>query len=85
MVVQIRVGEYQRGIHKLTIQKQAQHRVHKTNKKKTKAQCYMCWTPLLIYVKNTNDVNKTSALLQTIGGTGHRFHAEMVADFTALN
>ena len=35
--------------------------------------------------KNTNNVNKTSALLQTIGGTDHRFHAEIVEDFTELN
>jgi hypothetical protein len=27
----------------------------------------MCWTPL--YVENTNNVNKTYALLQTNGGT----------------
>jgi len=34
---------------------------------------------------NTNKINKTSALLQIIGGKDHRFHAEIVAYFTALN
>ena len=34
---------------------------------------------------NTTKVNKTSGLLQTIGGTDRRFHAEIVAYFTALN
>ena len=82
-VVQIKVGEYRRGNHKGTIQKHWQHRVHNTNKNKSKAQCNMCWTPLC--AKNTNNVNKTSALLQTIGSTDHRLHAEIVEDFTELN
>jgi hypothetical protein len=49
------------------IQRNWQYRVQKTKTNKTKTQRNMCWTPL--YVENTNNVNKTYALLQTNGGT----------------
>ena len=44
--VQINVGEYQRGNQKWKIQRNWQHRVHKTEKNKTKTRHNMCWTPL---------------------------------------
>ena len=43
---QINVREYQRGNQKRTIQRNWQHKVHKTYKNKTKTQHNMCWTPL---------------------------------------
>jgi len=42
----INVGKYRRGYHKWTIQRNLQHRMHKTKKNKTKTQHNMCWTPL---------------------------------------
>jgi len=42
----INVREYRRGNQKRTIQRNWQHRVHKTKKNKTKTQHNMCWTPL---------------------------------------
>jgi hypothetical protein len=59
---QINVREYRRrGNQKWIIQRNRQHRVHKTQDKdkqnKTKTQHNMCWTPL--YAKNINNVNKT--------------------------
>ena len=47
-------------IKKMTIQRNWQHRVHKTKTNKT--QHNICWTPLY-----TNNLNKTSALLQATG------------------
>jgi len=40
------VREYRMGNQKRTIKRNCQHRVHKTNKNKTKTQHSMCWTPL---------------------------------------
>jgi hypothetical protein len=64
----INVREYRRGNKKWTIQRNWQHTcmVHKTKKNKTKTQYNMRWTPLS--ETNTNNVNKTWALLQTTGG-----------------
>jgi hypothetical protein len=45
-VYSINVREYRRGNQKRTIQRNWQHRVHKTKKNKTKTQHNMCWTPL---------------------------------------
>jgi hypothetical protein len=60
----INVGEYRRGDKTWTIQRNWQHRVHKTKKNKAKTQHNICWTPLI-----TNNVNnKTCALLQKTGG-----------------
>jgi hypothetical protein len=45
----------------------------------------MCWTPLCEI--STNNVNKTWALLQTIGGIddANIFYAKIVTDITTLN
>ena len=60
----INVGEYRRGNTTWTIQRNWQHRVHKTKKNKAKTQHNICWTPLI-----TNNVNnKTCDLLQKTGG-----------------
>jgi len=40
------VREYRRGNKKMTIQRNWQHRAHKTKTNKTKTQQNMCWTPL---------------------------------------
>ena len=61
----INTREYRRGNQKWTIQRNWQHRVHKTKTNKTKAQHNMCWTPLYV---NTNNVNKTWTFLQTTRG-----------------
>jgi hypothetical protein len=68
---------------KWTIQRNWQHRVHKTKKNKDKekqSNNIICWTPLYVnkqhnnicwtplYVNKHNNVNKTWALLQTTGG-----------------
>ena len=45
-VLYINVREYRKGNQKWTIQRNWQHRVHKTKKNKTKTQHNMCWTPL---------------------------------------
>ena len=45
-VYSINVREYRRGNQKRTIQRNWQHRVHKTKKNKTKTHHNMCWTPL---------------------------------------
>jgi len=42
----INVREYRRGNQKRTIQRNWQHRVHKTKKKQAKSEHYMCWTQL---------------------------------------
>jgi len=42
----VSVREYRRGNETWTIQRNWQHRVHKTNKSKAKTQHNMCWTPL---------------------------------------
>ena len=47
----IDVREYRRVNQKWTIQRNWQHRAHKTKKNKTKPQHNMCWTPL--YAKKT--------------------------------
>ena len=44
--MEINVREYRRGNPKRTIQRNWQHRVHKTKINKTKTQHNMCWTPL---------------------------------------
>jgi len=44
----INVGEDRRVNEKRTIQRNWQHRVHKTKRKKTKTQHNMCWTPLYV-------------------------------------
>ena len=59
------VREYRRSNQKRTIQRNWQHRVHKTKKNKAKTQHNMCWTPL--YANKTNNVNKTYTLLQITG------------------
>ena len=58
----INVREYRRGHQNRTIQRNWQHRVHKTTKNKAKTQNNMCWTSLCAYT-NTNNVNKTLTLL----------------------
>jgi hypothetical protein len=55
------------AIKKRTIHRNWQNRVHKTKKNKTKTQHNMGWTQLYTET-NTNNVNKTCALLQTSGG-----------------
>ena len=64
-------GEYWRGNIKWTIQKNWQHRSHKTkrkNKNKNKKNPNtMCVGHHYLHA-NTNNVNKTWAFLQTIGG-----------------
>ena len=60
--------EYRRGNKKRTIHRDCQHRVHKTNTNKTKTICvghHYAQT-------NTNNVNKTCALLQITGGKDER-------------
>jgi len=42
----INVREYRRVDKKWTIQRNWQHRIHKTSKSKTKTQHNMCWTPV---------------------------------------
>ena len=42
----INFREYRRGNQKWTIQRNCQHRVHKTNTNKTTTQHNMCWTPV---------------------------------------
>ena len=42
----INVREYRRGNQKKEIQRNWQHRLHKTKKNKAKTQHNMCWTPL---------------------------------------
>ena len=59
------VGEFRRRNQKWTIQRNWQHRVHKTKRNKTKTQHNRCWTPL--YSKHTNNVNKTSEKESKIG------------------
>jgi hypothetical protein len=44
--LEINVREYQRGNQKWTIQRNWQHRVHKTKTNKANPQHNMCWTPL---------------------------------------
>ena len=61
--IYINVGKYRRGNQKWTIQRNWQHRVHKTKKDKTKTQHNICWTPLY-----PNNLNKTWALIQTTRG-----------------
>ena len=46
--MQINVREYRRGNEKYTIQRNWQHKVHKTKTNKTKIQHTMCWTPLYV-------------------------------------
>ena len=46
LFVPINVREYPRGNKKRTIQRNWQHKVHKTMNNKTKTQHNMCWTPL---------------------------------------
>ena len=46
MFLHINVREYLRGNQKRTIQRNRQHRVHKTKKNKAKTHHNMCWTPL---------------------------------------
>jgi len=41
-----KVREHRRGNQKWTMQRNWQHRIHKTKKNKTKRQHNMCWTPL---------------------------------------
>jgi len=43
---------------------------HKTKTNKTKTPTQHCWTPLL--ANNTNNVNKTWALLQKTGGKANQ-------------
>ena len=42
----INVREYRRGIQKLNVQRNWQHRIYKAKTNKTKTQHNMCWTPL---------------------------------------
>ena len=42
----LNVREYRRGNQKRIIQRNWQHRIHKTKKNKTKTQHNICWTPL---------------------------------------
>ena len=44
------------AIKKWTVQRNWQHRVHKTKKNKTKAQHNMCWTPLCTKKKTTTEI-----------------------------
>ena len=44
--VETNVRQYRKGNRKWTIQRNWQHRVHKTKKNKTKTQHTMCWAPL---------------------------------------
>ena len=57
---QINVREYRRGNQKWTIQRNWQHRVHKTKKNKRKTQHNMWKTPQLVHFAqaNTNNVKK---------------------------
>jgi hypothetical protein len=77
-----KLRELWRSNQKGTIQRNWQHRVHKRKKNKTNATQYVLDTTIeypkkhnTIYVghhytqTNTNNVNKTWALLQTTGGT----------------
>jgi hypothetical protein len=73
--MKINVREYRRGNQQLTIQRNWQHRVHKTKKNKTVTQYNtMCGGHHLMCVGHhytqteTNNVNNTLALLQTTIG-----------------
>jgi len=48
----INVREYRMGNEKLTIQRNWQHRAHKTKKNKTKTQHNICWIPLCASKQN---------------------------------
>ena len=57
------VPDYKRGNHNWTIQRNWQHRVHKTKINKAKTQRNRCWTTGYTQT-NINNVNKTRALPQ---------------------
>jgi hypothetical protein len=69
LIMYINVREYRRGNKKWKIQRNWQHRVHKTGKKHKKTQ-HKCVGHRYITQTNTNTVNKTRSLLQTTGGKG---------------
>ena len=48
MAVYVNVREYRKGNQIWTIQRNWQHRKHKTKKNKIKTQHDMCWTPLYV-------------------------------------
>jgi hypothetical protein len=84
----INVREFRRGNQKWIIQRYWQHRVHnkQDEENKTKTQPNKCWTPLCAN-KNTNNVNRTWAIIQTTGGKdelNHHFCVEIVTDITTL-
>jgi hypothetical protein len=72
------------GNQEWTIQRNLQHRVNKTNTSKTKNNSVCVWYQ---YAQaNTNDVNKTWALLQTTGGKDEQsFYVAIVTDITTRN
>ena len=81
----IHVSEYRSGNQNRTIQRNWQHRAHKTMKNKTKLNTLFVGHH---YAQaSTNNVNKTWALLQTTGGKPNRtsFYAEIIEDFTTRN
>jgi hypothetical protein len=85
----INVREFRRGNQKWIIQRYWQHRVHnkQDEENKTKTQPNKCWTPLCAN-KNTNNVNRTWAIILTTGGKdelNHHFCVEIVTDITTLN
>ena len=51
---QINVREYRSGNQKWTIQRNWQHRVHKTKKNKAQTEHNMCWTPLYVILSELN-------------------------------
>jgi hypothetical protein len=72
------------GNQEWTIQRNWQHRAHKTKTNKTKNNSVCVWHQ---YAQtNTNNVNQTWPLLQTTGGKDeHRFYVAIVTDITTLN
>ena len=66
-----KVREYRRGIRKWTIQRNWQHRVHKTKNKTNQKHNTICVGHHYAQT-NTNDVNNTRALLRTTGGKDER-------------
>jgi hypothetical protein len=63
----INVIEYRRSYQKWTIQRNWQHRVHKTKEKQNKQKLNTIGVGHHLTQTKTNNINKTSALLQTTG------------------
>jgi hypothetical protein len=82
----IDVREYWEGNQQWTIQRNWQHRAHKTKENKAETRHNPCWTPLCAYKHKQREQEMRPPINNwRQRRTDHRFYADIETDITAQN